>query len=228
MAKTNSTSFSNWLSHKNAVPNEAIDTIQDGSDEGFSLLGQFQLIQDGLSSQLQELSGSLPEAGPLSAAFRKRLKYAVYLLLGSFAFLILAILIGVPTIVLRPQKFVLCLTVSTLLAASSVIILQKPSIFVKNMFTGGFKASAPILLLLFASLSTIYVTIFLKKYVLIILCGGAQLASILWYLASFIPGGTRGLQLITKAAYVMLKTLLKPCLFATKKIFISLTSSLFR
>jgi hypothetical protein len=44
--------------------------------------------------------------GPLSAAFRARVTYAVYLIIAAVGFLILGIIIGIPTLILKPAKFV--------------------------------------------------------------------------------------------------------------------------
>eukprot|EP01041_Mallomonas_annulata_P000338 gene338-605_t len=184
MAKSTSQSpFSNWLNNKsNNTPELAsIDADQDDDEsESFSLLGQVQSIQDSFTSQLQELSGSLPDAGPLSAGFRKRIKYSIYLLFGAAIFAALAIVIGIPTIVLRPSKFVICITLSTILAASSVIVMQKPSVFFGNLLKGGPVKAAPMIVLILTSLLTIYLTIFVHKYLVVIAAAGIQVLAVMW------------------------------------------------
>ena len=183
---------------------------------GGSMLSQFSSVQDSFSSQLQELSGSIPEAGPLSAAFRQRMAYAVYLLCGSLVFGVLAIIIGLPTLILRPSKFVVCMTLSTLLGASSVIVLQKPSIFFASLWSGGLSKSLPVLLLGASMLFTLYVTIFIHRYLLVITCGCAQVLCMLFYLSSFVPGGYKGLSIMLRALYTVISTALVPCTYALK------------
>lgn len=216
MAKTNnSSSFTAWLEEKN---NESdTENNEDEGESSLSLLGQVYSIQETLTSQMQELSGSLPDAGPLSAGFRKRLRYSIYLLFASAIFLALALLIGLPTLILKPSKFVICITLSTILAAASVIVLQKPSVFLSNLIKSGVVKALPVILLLTTSLGTIYITVFIHRYIFVILAACIQLASLFWYLASFVPGGTRGLTLLTRASYVILGTMLRPVLFVCKK-----------
>ena len=92
--------FSNWMDDRNK---------NDDKDETFSFLGigmQMKGVQENFASQMMELSGALPDT-PLNENFRNRLSASVYLLLGSIGFGILAILIGLPTLILKPAKFLL-------------------------------------------------------------------------------------------------------------------------
>jgi len=66
-------------------------------------------------------------------------------------------------------------------------------------------------------LSTFFITIFMHMYLLLLVSAGAQVACLLWYLASYIPGGPTGLKMLAKAAYLLVSTAMAPCLFVTKK-----------
>jgi hypothetical protein len=182
-----------------------------------SILGQLGAIQDNFTNQLSELSGNLPDAGPLSAAFRKRVKHSMYLLFASITFGALAIVVGLPTLVLRPSKFVICMSLSTLCGAGSVIVLQKPTTFLSSLLNDGPSKSLPVVLLLVSMVVTIYVAVFIHKYVFVVVAGGAQIGCMLFYLASFIPGGSRGLQVLLRMGYAIIKTALTPCFFVAKK-----------
>ena len=185
-----------------------------------SLAGPLTTIQEsfyGVSNQLSELSGNIPEAGPLSVAFRTRVTHAIYLLIGSVVFALLAIFIGLPTLIFRPAKFVICMTLSTLSAASSVIVLQKPSVFLSNLINGGPSNALPILCLLLSLCGTIYVTIFIHKYIYVLFMGSVQILCMLYYLSSFIPGGTTGLRIILKTGYIVVSTAITPCIFVCRK-----------
>lgn len=202
---------------------EQLESQNDDQSSFFPLLslaGPLSTIQEsfyGVSNQLQELSGSIPEAGPLSVAFRTRVTHAIYLLIGSVAFAFLAIFIGLPTLIFRPAKFVICMTLSTLLAASSVIVLQKPSVFLSNLLNGGPSNALPILCLLISLCGTIYVTIFIHKYIYVLFMGSIQILCMLYYLSSFIPGGTTGLRIILKTGYIVVSTAITPCIFVCRK-----------
>lgn len=104
---TSSSSFADWLEEQRDTASEALSEFQTEASN-LSIFTQLSTIQNNLTNQLQELSGNLPEAGPLSAAFRQRATYAIYLLLASIAFGLLAVFVGLPTLLFRPAKFVLC------------------------------------------------------------------------------------------------------------------------
>lgn len=215
--------FSKWVEE-----HQKLNDGEDGEHEGESsfvdfsssasfVFGQISSIQENFAGQLQELSGSLPEAGPLSAAFRARVTYSIYLLGGAVVFGVLAVFVGLPTLVLRPAKFVICMALSTICAAGSVIVLQKPSTFLSNLIKGGPTQAAPVVVLFSSLLFTTYVTVFIHRYLAVIFAGGIQILCMLYYLASFVPGGSKGLMVLLKMAYAVLKTALTPCLFVAKK-----------
>lgn len=184
MSKSN---FSNWVDQQKSA--ELVGDEEEGG-ESSSIFGQLNSIQNNFTNQLSELSGSLPDA-PLNEAFRTRVKHSIYLLGISVLFGILAVFIGLPTLVLRPAKFVICMTLCTLSAAGSVIILQKPALFLSNLLKGGAANAFPVGLLLVSLLFTIYATVFIHTYIIVLIAGSIQMFCMAFYLASFIPGGSR-------------------------------------
>lgn len=213
------TSFTNWIDDQRDQLEdglEAVGTTSVGAG-AYSFFSQFGAIHENVTNQLQELSGSLPEAGPLSASFRQRLTNAIYLLIASGVFIALAIVIGLPTLLVRPTKFVVCITIATLLAAGSVIVVQKPSVFFANLLTGNPSNTAPVAGLGLSLLFTIYVAIFVHRYIFVLAAGVLEVLCLFYYLATFIPGGTKGLSILLKASYLVVSTALKPCIFVVKK-----------
>jgi hypothetical protein len=202
MSRTGSGSFSDWMNKKNPNNNEG--------NEDSSFLSQVYDIQTNFTTQMQEMSGIFPDAGPLSASFRVRIRNAVYLLLGSILFGCFAIFIGIPTIAVRPSKFALCSTISTLLAIASIIVLQTPTTFLDNIWTSGRGVSLCCLCL--SSLMSIYFTIFVHRYILTLSMAGVQVFCLIWFIASFIPGGRRGLSLLLRATFSIARALLSPLL----------------
>jgi hypothetical protein len=215
--------FSDWLENQKA----AQDAEDSAPKDNVSYFGHLYLAQENLTNQLQGLSGSLPEAGPLSASFRNRVTNAVYLLAASGVFALLTVFVGLPTLLIRPTKFVLCMTISTLLAASSVIVMQKPSVFCSNLLTGGVSSSAPVVLLLCSVLFTLYVSIFVHTYLSVVFAGGVQLTCLLYYLASFVPGGSAGLKILLQTTATIVWTALQPMLYVCKKGAIACLSRMF-
>jgi|MDTB01.2.fsa_nt_gb hypothetical protein len=193
--------FSKWLKERDG-----------GNEETVSFLGQIGAIQFSVSSQMQELSGALPDANSLTGAqFRERVSKAVYLLIASVSCALLAVFVGLPTIVLRPAKFVVFMSLTTLFAIGSVIMLQTPGAFIKDVSDGGIEKSVPFGALVGSQLLTLYVAVFVHKYVYTIMFGALQVLSILYYLASFIPGGTKGLEILLRSGYAMVDTACMPC-----------------
>jgi hypothetical protein len=217
-----SSSFSDWLEKQKAAERGE----NNPPEQQVSIFSRLTSIQDSFTNQLQELSGSLPEAGPLSASFRARITNAIYLFIASGVFAVLAVVIGVPTLVVRPIKFVLCMTISTLLAAASVVVMQTPSVFVSNIFAGGVTAALPVVLLLLSLLFTLYVTIFVHRYLSILFAGALQAICMLYYLASFIPGGTQGVMVLLRTTYAVALTAATPIYYMAKSAVIAILSKL--
>ena len=216
-------SFSDWLEKQKAAENGS----QNSQEESPSVFARFTSIQDNFTDQLQELSGSLPEAGPLSASFRGRITNSIYLFIASGVFAILAIVIGIPTIIIRPIKFVLCMTLSTLLAAASVVVMQKPSVFFSNLISGGATQALPVILLFCSLMFTLYVTIFVHKYLSIVFAGAIQMFCMMYYLASFIPGGTQGVMVLVRTTSAVVVAAASPVYYVVKSTVIALLSKLF-
>mmetsp|Transcript_2578 Transcript_2578/g.4691 ORF Transcript_2578/g.4691 Transcript_2578/m.4691 type:complete len:226 (+) Transcript_2578:36-713(+) len=216
-----SSNFGDWVDKKSAEKD--IESGKVVEEESVGLLGQLSYVQDGFYNQMTELSGGMPD----TAEFRARLANAMYLLLGAIVFFLLAIFIGLPTIILKPSKFVLCMTLASLLSVASVAVLQKPDVFLANLYSAGSERMMSVGGLVLSCLCTIYLTVFVKRYVVVLTAAGVQIFFILLFLSSFIPGGTTGLKVLLKTIYVFVKTALKPLIFVCSKAINSFVSSLF-
>ena len=209
---TNKSSFSSWADDRN-------NEDSDDKSDSYTLLGfgmQLRGIQDNFANQMLELSGTLPD-GPLNEAFRNRLSASVYLLLASIGFGSLAIFVGLPTLILKPAKFIMLMTLSSLLGAASVIVMKKPLVFIHELYEAGIAKSAPIVCLLLSMILTIYVTLVIHRYFYVIAVGALQVACLLWLMSDFIPGGWSGIKVLLKAAYMMMQTSISPCIYFTKR-----------
>lgn len=63
-------------------------------------------------------------------------------------------------------------------------------------------------------LATLYLTFSkggVQGYVLVLTASVVQLVALVWYLISFLPGGTTGLTLISRAICTMLQPIIKAC-----------------
>lgn len=213
MSKSNS--FSAWMEEKQRLTDG--DEDKEGDGEQLSYFGRLFSIQEELACQIEGLSGSLPDAGPMSAAFRARIKNAVYLFLGAAFFAVMAVLVGIPTILLKPSKFVTCVSLTTLCTIGAIAIMQKPSVFVQNMFNKGLMNTLPLVCLLISLFGTIYIVVFKRSYIMTMLALVIQTLSMLWFVASFIPGGNKGLKVMLQMSYLLIKTALTPMIFVCRK-----------
>lgn len=211
MTSNKDVNFAKWLKDRE-------DPAGGAEADAFSFYTQVTSIQLGVSRQMSELSGALPDANALTGAeFRDRVSKAVYLLLASVGCGLLAFFVGLPTIVLRPAKFVVFMTLATLLAIGSVMVLQTPGAFMRDLMEGGVEKSLPFGAMVATQLATLYVAVFVHRYIYIVIFGGCTVLSILYYLSSFIPGGTKGLQILLRSGYDLISAALMPCRIFVKR-----------
>lgn len=205
--------FSAWMEEK-----QRLTDVEDNAEEGGqSYFGRLFSIQEELANQMEGFSGSLPDAGPMSAAFRTRVKHSVYLFLGAAFFAVMAVLVGIPTILLKPSKFVTCVSLATLCAVGGIAVMQKPVVFFQSIFRNGVMGALPIMSLFGSLIGTIFIVVFKRSYILTMFALVVQTLSMLWFIASFIPGGNKGLQVILKMGYLLIKTALTPMIFVCQK-----------
>ncbi len=197
----------------------ADDLMESAKDSFYTMTSGISDLNDSLSNHMSDITSSLPavEVGPFSAEYRGRLLTSLYLIIASAFFLGVAIFVGLPTLVIRPTKFVLCMTLATLLTIASVMNLQKPTVFIASLCSGDPWQKIPFLALLTSVLVTGYVTVFIHTYFSVVLCGGIQCLAILFFLASYIPGGQTGLIMVLRASVVVVRTALTPALFCAKQ-----------
>jgi hypothetical protein len=134
------------------------------------------------------------------------------LLFLSILFFALAFFVGLPAIALRPQKFALSFTCGSLMFMGSFGILKGPMEHMKSML----KSDQLLFTTVYigSMLATLYLTFSkggVQGYVLVMTASAVQLVALVWYLISFLPGGTMGLGLISRAICTMLQPIIKAC-----------------
>ena len=128
----------------------------------------------------------------------------------SALFFALAFFVGLPAIAVRPQKFALSFTCGSLLFMGSFGILKGPVEHLKSMFQSDQLFFTTVYM--GSMLATLHLTFSkggIQGYVLVLSACAVQLVSLLWYLISFLPGGTMGLTLVTRAICTMLQPVIK-------------------
>jgi hypothetical protein len=176
-----------------------------------STMDGFSAAQEGFVQHLSDMQGVLP-SDMLARDLRKRLKTSVMLFAASLAFFGLAIVLGLPTLLLRPHKFTFCVSIATVLMLWSGIALQGFASFVKTSKQTPSKLLAPAAVVL-CTFSTLYVTLVWRSYpaVLGVLC--LQGVALFSFLMSFVPGGERGMRLLLRATLSFCMVGVKGALF---------------
>ena len=115
-------------------------------------------------------------------------------------------------ITVRPQKFALSFTCGSLTFMGSFGIMKGPKEHLLSMvqpdrmlFTTFYLGS------MFATLYLTFSHGGVRGYFLVIAASAAQLVALLWYLISFLPGGTAGLTYVFAAMAHLLKPVIKMC-----------------
>jgi hypothetical protein len=115
-------------------------------------------------------------------------------------------------IAMRPQKFAISFTVGSLTFMGSFGILRGPVEHVQSMI------QPDRLYFTFLYLASMFLTLYFtfsfggaSGYVLVMVASVGQLVCLLWYLISFLPGGTSGLQYVFAAMVHLLRPVLVAC-----------------
>lgn len=178
---------------------KADDEADPAESQGF--LESMALFADGVKTSAADASGLNQEASLFGLSYQTRFKGFVATIFMSGFFFFMAFAVGMPVIVLRPSKFALCFTVGSLMFMSSFALLKGPSAHIMSMltldrlpFTATYVGSM---------LSTLYASLVIRSYVLVVITSGIQMCTLAYYFLSFIPGGTAGAKVFV---YTFMKT----------------------
>jgi hypothetical protein len=134
------------------------------------------------------------------------------LLFLSAVFFGLAFGVGLPLIAFRPQKFALSFTFGSLIFMSSFAVLKGPMAHFKGMLE---MERLPFTAIYITSMvATLYCTFSYggaTGYILVLGASGCQLVALLWYLISFLPGGSAGLHVVMSAICRVLQPAIRAC-----------------
>ncbi|XP_024363090.1 uncharacterized protein [Physcomitrium patens] len=155
-----------------------------------SIVGAFNSVTKGvreLPANVQSATQFVPSRQALTA-------FAIMIAAGVF-FIFMAFFMFLPIIVLVPQKFAIAFTIGCIFIVGSFFALKGPKAQFFHMiskerlpFTAGFIGSMA---------ATIYVSMVLHSYILSVFFAVIQVLALLYYLLSYFPGGTAGMQFLT-------------------------------
>lgn len=164
------------------------------------------------TSWVQRRSKDVAASAQAGFEASRRFRFFLLWLLVALFFFTLAFVIGLPVLVLRPQKFALCFTLGSIaymgaFAAFRGLRAQLSMLFRRDraLFT---------LAYLTTMILTLHAAVVLRSFLLTVLASTAQFTTLLYYLGTFIPGGYRGVKAFLTAATKTLRIILKPILSA--------------
>lgn len=202
----------------------------DGDEDTGDSSGMLPLFSSGSGSHDFSFSGmkqSLEQQFPskiLGMNYQQRFRMFCVLLLLSALFFGLGFAVGLPLITIRPQKFALCFTFGSLTFMSSFAILRGPAAHISGMlamdrlpFTTIYLSS------MFCTLYFCFSVGGISGYVTVIASSVLQILALLWYLITFIPGGSAGMHVLFSA---MIK-ISKPVIVGCTKVWAACVAKLF-
>jgi len=210
---SSSSSFGSWYEDQKEAENG--DTSSNSSwfsidtEQALPLFNSESLQGFSIDSMKTSMEAQMPQK-ILGMGYQQRFKVFCALLFLSALFFALAFFVGVPMLALKPQKFALSFTCGSVTFMGSFGIMKGPKEHLVSMCT---MQRMPFTIIYFGSMmSTLYLTCTkggMKGYALVLISSGVQLIALLWYLISFLPGGTMGLQLVGRAMWTILQPVLK-------------------
>ncbi|CAF0725363.1 unnamed protein product [Adineta steineri] len=138
----------------------------------------------------------------LPALTRKQriLGFMICLALGVFCMSFATLFI--PVIVLKARKFALLFSFGSVFFLSSFSMLWGPTNHFKHL-TNTDRLPFTIVYIL-TLVGTIYYSVWVKSYFFTIIFALLQFGALVWYVVSYIPGGTRGLKFFSKLFYTFI------------------------
>jgi hypothetical protein len=161
------------------------DNLEAGDSS--SLLGLFRTRA---SETFNNLTTSHPDSECFGISTMQRYTLFILMVLSSFLFLMIS-LFSLPMVLINPGKFALSYTLASLLFVTSYSVLNGWRAHLKHLFCWERVWFTSVY---FTSLfGTLWFSVVTPVYILTILFTIAQVGALIWYLASYLPGGTQGL-----------------------------------
>lgn len=130
---------------------------------------------------------------------------------AGLVFMILAFSVFLPVIALAPSKFALSFTIGSLLVMAGFAALRGLKQQASHMlsasrlpFTAGY---------LTTMFGTLYAALVMHSYVMSLVCCSLQLVALIYYVASYFPGGTQGVKFVM----MMATSAVKQCMYGVRQ-----------
>jgi len=185
--------------------------------ESTSLMSKFKntLNPTNIISKSKSFVQGTSESMQTSINLAKNLPYIIVLCVGGTFFMFLAFMF-LPAIIVFPEKFSFSFALGSLCFFGAASLLRDPKTFFLGFLKGG-KLFYTIIYLV-ALLGTFYFSLISQSKICALIFALAQIVSLMWLLASSIPGGTAVVGTIQSAV-------VKCCKSCTMMIFRSATNT---
>lgn len=199
-------SVSSGLETASASASSATASLQEKGKAGFDVVREksrdsveslhltetFTKAKDGASAAAGAATGALTSAGGrlsnISAITISPKTWAQFAAVFSVGMLfIFCSLASLPTLLIHPQKFAITFTLGSITLLSSFVIFSGPKALVTSMTQ---RDKLPFsTLYVIGLIGTLWATLFLKSYVLTAIFALTQATALLYFMASYLPGG---------------------------------------
>ena len=150
------------------------------------------------------------ESTVMGLSYATRFKGWVVCVFVAGLFMTLAFVVGLPVLPVRPSKFALCFSMGSMLYMVSFALLRGPAAHLASIcscdrlpFTTAYLGSM---------LGTLWAALVARSQILTVMMASVQIASLAYYLVSYIPGGTVGLKYFAQAVAKTARHLCIPCI----------------
>jgi len=170
-----------------------------------------------LKSSVSETTGvGQQETSMFGLSYQTRFKGFVATVMISVFFFFMAFSVGMPVMVVRPSKFAFCFTLGSMLLMSSFALLKGPGAHLRSMIT---MAQLPFTICYLGSMGfTLYSALVARSYILVVISSSLQIATLGYYLLSYLPAGSAAgklfLSMFVRTAKLMFSatlTIVKQC-----------------
>jgi hypothetical protein len=147
---------------------------------------------DAFIARLEKLCPCCPEL-----SYTTRLIVAAVLVCLAVGFFALAYLIGIPVLLVAPDKFALCFTFGTAMFMAGVVVLDGPLRYIRRL--GSLHRAGPLTAVVLTAVGTIVASFGVQnlfRSVAVIVVSVLQIVALVWYGFAFIPGGVTGLKFV--------------------------------
>lgn len=192
--------LSDWKSYQAGTSGPAAasssqsDKLLASAEEGTSTVKGF--LSNAATLVSSSVSGAVGSATSLPASLPSSTQWVYFAALfgGGVLFLLMAFFLFLPVLILAPAKFAMTFSIGSALIIASLGALKGWQAMFGHMFS---KERMPFTAAYLGSLlGTLYAALMLHSYVFSVVCCVAQVCTLLYYVASYFPGGASGAQAI--------------------------------